>query len=85
VTIRLVHQLPAPEPPIRKLWRLRGLRADVVCLAVSYPHGTDVRVLRRDEIMRSELIRGGPAQVEGRAAEWKAALIAEGWTDTSAT
>ena len=83
MTVRLVTREPRPQPPERVVWRLIGVRLPVVCLARDYPHGTDLLPLQGDELVRTQLIRTGSADVDVAAAAWKRALLAKGWTELS--
>jgi hypothetical protein len=83
VTVRLVPRAPRPEQPQRTLWTLRGRRLPVTCIAIDYPHGTDLLLMQGDDLARSALITAGPAFVQAQADEWKAALLAKGWTESA--
>lgn len=48
------------------------------CEAVYLPHGIDVRVLERDDLIRTALCRSAP-EVEQVSAEWSAKLALVGW------
>lgn len=71
---------PGSARPQRAVWSVRkGERRELVCLAVSLPFGTELRLVEQGEMLRSELLREG-FLVAARADEWRRALVAAGWS-----
>ncbi len=64
--VRLIGQ--GQDPQDRLLWRLHGPTLPVACDLREHPHGLELFVMQGDELARSELVRTGPADAEGRAA-----------------
>ncbi len=63
-----------PESARQAVKQARALR----CEAMYLPHGIDVRVLERDDLIRTALCRSAP-EVEQVSAEWGAKLALVGW------
>jgi hypothetical protein len=62
-----------------ELWRVRKDSRELRCLAVYMPTGIDLRLIEGEDFRRTQLLRDGPA-LEARAAEWRAKLLAAGWS-----
>lgn len=68
-----------PARPQRVLWTAhKGERREVRCVAVSMPFGTELRLMERGDLLRSELLRE-VYLVELKAEEWRLALVGAGW------
>jgi hypothetical protein len=61
-----------------ELWRMRKGEREVCCVVVYTPVGTDLRLLERGEMLRTELIRDA-LLLEPRLKYWQRTLVATGW------
>ena len=80
ILARLDNGLRAgPARPQRVLWTAqKGERRELQCVALLLPFGTELRLLERAELLRSELLRE-VYLVDARAEEWRLALEGAGW------
>jgi hypothetical protein len=75
-------EVTTERPPTREveLWRMSKGERHVRGVAVYLPTGIDVRLLERDEFIRTGLARDAPA-VRAITDRWQHALRTRGWSE----
>lgn len=67
-----------------ELWRMRKGDRELQCVAVYLPNGVDVRLLERDEMLRTRLATDA-LSAQGVSAEWARTLRGVGWSSESSS